>query len=273
MRKNIYLFFVLVPVVFLINGCTLNEGLKISNGLIEVYGRCTVNYELTIQPGTKVVFKEKQTFFIGGGDPGEIEFKDGGKLIAKGTAQNPIVFENMQISIGHIYLRENASNESIMEYIDINGITINIANSSLIQKCKFHNEAWILISNNSPLVKYNTITRTEMTSGTGIGIDGVGGTNPSPKIHYNNISGGGGYGISIVFTNYPDIRYNNITNTSKGAVSYTGSIPNPMTITIYDNYISDCKGQSGVDTTGSQSYNVIYVNPRTSPVPEAGCGW
>ena len=263
MRKNIYLFFVLVPVVFLINGCTLNEGLKISNGLIEVYGRCTVNYELTIQPGTRVVFKEKQTFFIGGGDPGEIEFKDGGKLIAKGTAQNPIVFETAQVSFGQIYMRSSSIDDSIIEFSKLSNTVVTISNSTTIRKSKFENSRIAIEGNSSSLIEYNTFTWDN--SFQVVLISMLDSTNCN--IQYNNLSGSE-IGISCGSL-YSSIKNNNIQN----IVTYAIGGPLSTNISVEGNYVANCYGQSGVDTTGSQSARVVYVNPRTSPVTEAGCGW
>lgn len=43
-------------------------------------------------------------------------------------------------------------------------------------------------------------------------------------------------------------------------------------VTIEQNYISDCKGKTGVDTDGSQT-DLPNNNFRITPVVGAGCGW
>lgn len=75
------------------------------------------------------------------------------------------------------------------------------------------------------------------------------------------------YGIILNTSGNPIIEYNNIANCVYDAI-------NSSTISVNNNYISDCNGKVGVDLTGEQSNDqVIYQNPQTSPIAEAGCGW
>lgn len=264
MRKYL-LFSLIISITFIFTACEQLgfKGRKIeySDGLIVVRGKNAMTDVMTINPGTIVRFEET-TGLWGGGEPGELEITDGGKLVAQGTAQSPIVFENGSQSTGHIYLRENASSENMIEYCHNNGIEIDVECSVTIERCKF-NEGMIMVTKSPQLIiQYNTIQRTQGSSAIGIGAE----TNGSTQIHYNNISGGEcGIGLGIAVS----IENNNITNTSTEAI-YAGPI---SPVTVNGNYISDCNGKTGADTTGIQSHNVIYSNPQSIPVSTAGCGW
>jgi hypothetical protein len=277
MKNNIKLFLVLISLVFLFTACEQLgfkvRGIKYSNGLIEVIGNNTITSAMTINPGTTVRFEDVTSLFAGGGDSGALEIKDGGKLIAQGTASNPIIIETKSgQGPGYIYLRSNATNDSVMEYCSIGASTvIQIENNATIQKCKFNDGRIIVLSNSQSLMQYNTFNKTSTLSGTNISIGDTSASDASPLIYYNNIIGGGGNGIGLSFNGTPDIRYNNITNKSEEAIFYYNE--NLSSITIQGNYIADCNGKSGADTTGNQSYNVIYTNPLTVAVSSAGCGW
>ena len=68
----------------------------------------------------------------------------------------------------------------------------------------------------------------------------------------------------------PLIEYNNIVNCKNFAIAVSLS----SNILVKYNYIKDCFGKVGVDTNEGQCWNVVYSNYyRTTPVPDAGCGW
>jgi hypothetical protein len=267
MKNNIKLFLVLMSLVFLFTACEQlgfkSRGIKTSNGLIEVIGNNTVTGTMTINPGTTVKFEETTSIFAGGGEQGELEFVNGGKLLAQGTAAQPIIFENSPPSGGHMYLRDTADNNSIIEYCQI-GIPLDIYNSATIQKCKF-NDAWLnCFGVSQSTIQYNSFNRTLRYSAASISLD----INTICQVKYNNIDSGNWVGIDCA-TLSPTIGNNNITNTAEAAVYASDS----SSVTINSNYIANCNGKTGVDITGIQSRNVIYTNPLTVAVSSAGCSW
>jgi len=231
---------------------------------------------MTIEPGTKVFMSpDVILFFIPAGETGELIIKDGGKLIAQGTKDNPIIWGEDRTGGGHIYFQETASDESIIEYCEFNeGYPITVENSTTIQYCKFNNVKTFLTQHSNSLFQYNSILNSEIYGGN-VCVTGDNGINPSPSIYYNDIENGG-EGIQVGFLSFPigtpKIEYNNVKNTNEEAIYYYSDI-STQTLKIENNFIINCNGKSGVDTTGEQSKNVTYTNPRTTPVSNAGCGW
>jgi hypothetical protein len=248
-----------------------NAGISTEGTTMTVTGYNKITNTLTISAGMTVTFKEDRRE-----TPGEIYLADGGKLIAQGTASSPIVFQNVTgQSHGHLTFKENSSIESVVEYCEFKEHTlIEMESSGLIQHCKFDSSFVVLSKLCNSLIQYNSFVSSQdnyifIKSG------GGGDYQPTPKIQYNNFEGGLN-GMEI-FSSPEFIKYNNILNSSDYAIYYPGSDylggEFPDKYTADNNYIANCDGQSGVDTTGIQSRNVTYTNPQTSPVSSAGCGW
>ena len=235
---------------------------------ITVEGENTISNTLIISPGTKVYFMTIKTFSLisWSRQKGKLTIKNGGKILAQGTKGEPIIFETDSMGFGssNIEFSSNASDDSILEYCKFNNrMKVNISNSMTIQYCKFDMADSIEIKGGSnSKIKYNFL------NGTGIGcLD-----NSTPLISFNiitDISKTGGVGIYIGSESLPNIEKNNIINRTAEAIYYVGT--NSYTVTA--NYIENCNNKTGIDTIGGQSHNITYVNPRNSPVTEAGCGW
>jgi len=225
----------------------------------------------TIQPGTTVRFKET-TF---GNVWGELVITNGAKLIAQGTAEEPIIFESPDIG-GQITLKETASNESIIEYCELNSSTrVDVWNSTVtIQYNKFNTSSISLCKNSSPIILYNTFDgQSEL-----IQLIWGGAYAGSAIIKYNIIKSALSHGIQLhtggLYGNKrPILEYNNIEDCEDYAVWWWNEDDENDKLSISNNYIANCNSKTGVDTTGEQSDNVIYETYRTTPVEEAGCGW
>ena len=262
--KSVKTIFSIIMVMIFLSACGDQRGIYYGDGTIDVKGKNTIYNTMTISPGTTVTFYPVTINFgiglFGGYENGELIIGSGGKLLAQGTKDKIITFE-----AGSITFNSDASNESIMEYCEFKeGVVVSISNSMTVQYCKFNGDRWLLVYGNSN-IKYNTFNTV------GIGIY----DNSAPLIYYNHIDltnpaytfAGIDIRMSVV---QPDIKYNNIINVQNYAIYYEST---SSSITVDSNYIANCNGKIGVDTTGEQSLNVIYINPQTSLITGAGCGW
>lgn len=108
---------------------------------------------MKIEPGAKIRFVTVEIPGPGGTihKSGTLTFTGGSKMIAKGTKENPIVFES-EIKGGYggaINFKEDSSNETILEYCKFEGKTgFGLSNSGTIQYCKF-NQASMSVSKQS----------------------------------------------------------------------------------------------------------------------------
>ena len=123
---------------------------------------------------------------------------------------------------------------------------------------------------NLQIIQYNSFNVEPTFASSFIIAGGGSDTAPTPKIQYNSLQNSY-FGVQIMCI--PDtIKYNNITNMEEEAIRYYNP-SGPSTYTVTTNYISDCNGEVGVDSNGSQSNNIIYSNPQTTPILNAGSGW
>lgn len=256
-----------------------------SPGLVVIRGATnTLTNTMTLQPGTTVQFASIITAYHSGGlgcgyendrQQGRLTISDGGKLIAQGTADNPVIFEISNGDTGLLIFEETADSSSTLEYCEFKGnINIQISNNMAVQYCKFENETRadpdiqlgsLGIRNDSKmLLKYNTFNKS------GIEIRGT----SSPNITFNDIDGKNSslqpYGIWFDSQTNPIIESNNIVNTQYSAVLYNTQF---TSYTITSNYIANCDGKTGADSTGIQCWNIIYNNPQTANISNSGCGW
>lgn len=259
--KSVKTIFSIIMVMIFLSACGDQRGIYYGDGTIDVKGKNTIYNTMTISPGTTVTFYPVTINFgiglFGGYENGELIIGSGGKLLAQGTKDKIITFEG-----GNITFNSDASNESIMEYCEFKeGVKVNISNSMTVQYCKFYSGLGVY---GNTLIKYNSFAN--------IGIGLHDGSNPS--LIYNHIdlnkNSLGSQGIYIYSQSTPNIENNNILNTPESAIEYKAISSSYM---VTSNYISNCNGQLGVDTIGIQSKNIIYINPQTSPIPGAGCGW
>ena len=229
------------------------------------------NEVLEITPGTRVVFRESGKFLFSEGyaNRGQLIFSNGAKLIATGEAERIIFEPGDNVARGYITLEENASNDSIIKYCELIDLNLNIKNLTTINHNKFQQSLIDCYFSGSTVIEYNSFEGDPETYGTGI-VSGYLSYDPpvptvSAIIKYNIINNWR-FGICFNQNDTPVIEYNNFTNCGSYAVGWISG-------TINNNYISDCNGKTGVDTTGEQSGGVSYQNPQTSPIAEAGCGW
>ncbi len=228
---------------------------------------------LTIQPGTTIKFKEETFVNVGG----ELLFKDGAKFVCQGTAEEPIVFENVSVATGKITLSETANIDSIIEYCTINNsILFNISQSSItIRYNKFIGSNISLCKSSSPNIIYNSFDgNSELIEL----IWGGGSYAGVALIEYNTIENTLSKGILIgTGGDYGEgrsvIRYNLIEDCGSHAIWWYNEDNENNKLTISNNYINNCNGKAGVDLTGEQSYNVTYSSPSDIPIQNAGCGW
>lgn len=225
---------------------------------------------LTIQPGTTVKFKGAGQYIFGNGyaDEGELVITNGATLIADGE-QERITFELAGGGRG-ITFEEDASDDSILKYCEFKQVYVAVRNSSTtIKYNKFIEGSTIgCYLYSAPVIEYNTFDSEGSSNNTAIrynhywaGRESV----VSPVIKHNDIKYHY-FGVSFSKTDCPIVEYNNITNCEIYAVNWSTSG------TVSNNYIANCNSIIGIDTTGEQSA-AIYQNPRTTPVPDAGCGW
>ena len=268
---KIKIYITIFIMIVLINSCGINDvGIYYSEGSIKVRGYNELRDTLTISPGTKVCFESYYLpIFDFSGHAGELVVKEGGKLIARGTKEKPIVFESIyKHTSDGLYFESSASNESILEYCEFReGVVVNISNSMTVQYCKFFNISelpYIEIKCNS-----NSLIKNNSFFGVGIWLD----NEASPLIQYNSMDENNSTtnGIAMGLKCSPDIQYNNITNSLGAAISRGEASDSSFTVS--NNYVANCFGKIGVDTTGIQSYRITYINPQTVPVFGAGCGW
>jgi len=278
--KETIMLFMLLGIMFSLQGCGVFDYFEelFDPSLMIIRGEKTISGEnsvLEIDPGTRVVFKESGKFLFceGYANRGQLIFINGAKLIANGETER-ITFDAVDCDGGaDIFFEEGASNDSIVKYCEFKDVGVYIKNSVTINYNKFTNGSPIIcLLSSSPDIEYNTFD--------GMGSHGFpsygGGINSSqippdpeptttPIIKYNILMNLDAVGISFGGNDVPIIEFNNITNCEYYAVSWASG-------TISNNYIADCSGKTGVDTTGEQSW-VTYQNPRSIPVEEAGCGW
>jgi len=268
----------------MISGCGwLEDKIYYDNDKLIIQGENYIeNGEtLEIPAGTTVEFKtsgELAPLALHFGKHGRLIIRNGGVIIAQGTAENPIYLNDYPISNGICFVNSNTQ-ESVFEYCEfVKGFDgINIESSTVkMEHCKFdflHSP--YDYQDNSPFsyegaegdftFRYNYVE--------------VCCLNVKNKclIEYNYFNDAGVFfynDYNIASSDYPIIQYNNIVNNAGPPVKLCfpegGAVEN---LTINYNYIANCNGKTGVDTDGSQCENVIHQNPQTSFIAEAGCGW
>ena len=242
-----------------------------------IRGKRTISGEtLTIEPGTTVKFKTIPGL-MDVEYHGELVLKDGARLIAKGTADNPIIFETEDSST--ITFEEDSDGEnSVIEYCKFEkGIEFELNTTVNINQCKFIESGIQLYKSNESVIQYNNFSGEPYGAICLIRSGGSGDTSPEPTIRYNNFENSNDAIILFCIPNA--IKYNNIIDIEDYAINYSGEYLNeeyggfPSTFTVANCYIADCNGKSGVDTDGSQSEGIVYENPQTSSVSGAGCDW
>lgn len=248
-------------------GDTISGDITIRSG--ETYiikgGKTVTNgATMKIEPGAKIRFVALEIGGPGGTITkiGGIGFQDNSKMIAKGTKENPIVFElGSEKGGGVVNFKEDSSNDTVIEYCEFRKVSLGLSNSVIVRYCKFNYASLNISKQSRSFIIYNDF------NGEIISID-----TSSPSIKYNNLISHLNLDRGAIIrydSSTPIVEYNNITKSSDKAIYLSGG-----TLTINNNYIADCNGQTGVDLTGSQSSSgVVYQNPRTTPVPDAGCGW
>ncbi|MFH1541172.1 MAG: hypothetical protein ABID79_04900 [Elusimicrobiota bacterium] len=261
-----FLFIIPVLLVIGLSGCdywkTLTRG---GEDAFIIKGTKTISGQtIEFKPGTRVRFESEKTSTIGGETHvyGQLIFTNGARLIARGTPNNPIVFETEDE--GGILLKNDASSNSIIEYCKFDLDTyISCENSITIQYCKF-DHAWISswVSDTQvvkPTIQYNSFDSSLPYRNAGNIISGG-----FSVIQFNEMKGG----YRPISAGTIVIKKNNIVNSLDYAiVSGPGA-------EVHDNYIANCNGKTGPDTTGEQvDISGTYTNPQTSPIPNAGCGW
>ncbi len=248
-----------------------------SANMMIIRGTRTISGEgevLTIQPGTTVRLKRSA---IDESNDGALIFTNGAKLIAQGTAEEPIVFEadtgiaNPKWG-GFLEFEETSSTGSVVQYCHFKGdMVITLRNSTKISYCKLDNTSIDIDLTAEPVIEYNTFNGQHKIN-TMIGQYETT-ADPSPIIRYNDMQSS--YYSAITFTPeaVPTIEYNNITNITKYGITWYDENNPDNTLTVTNNYIADCGGIQGVDTTGTQSKNVVYGSLSDIPIQNAGCGW
>ena len=269
-KCNSIFLFILVLILFANCGNWWNMMSSSGDSTIVIEGKKEIkNTRLVLSPGTTVIFKGYTHGTLGGTSyhPGELIIGDGATLIAKGTPENPIVFKlDEDTKSGYLTFKENCNTDSIIQYcIFENNIILDCYNNIIISKCKFEFST-VNIYKGKIIIDHNTFNGYNST------IIGKWELDPlvDLTITYNNINNSEREGV--VFGNIsPVIEYNNILSCISYAI-FTGFSNNVLLVK--NNYIKDCNGITGIDIDASQCLNVIYSNYyRTTPVPEAGCGW
>ncbi|MFH1541173.1 MAG: hypothetical protein ABID79_04905 [Elusimicrobiota bacterium] len=268
--KNTFLFIVPVLLVISLAGCdywkTLTRG---GEGAFIIEGTKTISGQtIEFKPGTTVKLKTKKTSTIGGVVPtyGELVLTNGARLIARGTPTNPIIFETSESYPGGIIFNSDSDGaNSVIEYCEFKtNISISCNNSISIQYCKFgRNLIGSVINQDSGNLTVKNCTFGGANTSV-IYCGGQGTSALSTLIEYCDIKNGY-YGITSFGS--LSIKNSNITNCTKYAI---GSLASAIA---ESNYVANCNGKQGVDTTGEQSDGILYTNPQTSPITNAGCGW
>jgi hypothetical protein len=260
----------IIVLLFVLNGCeniwlTLTGENNTCTIIIDPNGTLPND---TIEPGTLIYMKK-----------GSHIYKD--KIIAQGTREKPIVFRYYSDTVEDVGSIIGTINpESIFEYCEFININIYLTDTiKPIQHCKFTN-SYLRVNDNYPeqIVQYNTFNDSLIVVGnynfsSSVGYYYYG----SVSFLYNIIDGSGEMGYGIFFYNgslYAD--NNNITNISGYAIYNGSDMLYPGYSGLYEaksNYIANCNGLIGTDTTGEQCRGITYTNPQTSPVPGTGCGW
>jgi len=261
----------LVFLLFTVSGCgqTWWETLFERKNVLVITGRHTISGEtLELKPGTIVRFKPVTAFSLAGTvvvESGELVFENGGRLIARGTLGNPIIFTREEDE-GILTFKENSDGvNTVIEYCKFEKNThINCENSITIQYSKF-DHAWIELGKNSKsLIQYNDFSSLPpaglASRAITVGMDYI---DPYPTIQFNNITG---YYHAVTVGSI--VKNNNIRDSEQEAI-----LGSSKTI-IDSNYIANCNGKTGPDTTGEQVDTLgTYTHPKTEPISGAGCGW
>jgi len=121
MNKTLFLI-ALVLVTLFLNACN-QPGILYGKKTIEITGKNWLSDTMTIKPGMEVNFFSSisdlllTTTF----DHGELIVCDGGKIIAQGTVDNPIIFTiKDNSSFARLVFAADSSAESILEYCEFN---------------------------------------------------------------------------------------------------------------------------------------------------------
>ena len=222
----------------------------------------------TVPPGTTVEFRSLALAQING----ELLITGGSKLIAQGTAEEPIIFKSNNTG-GIIYFDTSASTASVVEYCNFDDTDIKMLNSTNIQHCKFSICSIELYFAITPTIQYNSFEGTTAYSESSqiISRNGENEYNLAPIIRYNNFTTIYNFAIYFYEGENPIIEYNNITNCEEFAIYHASN--NSIQYTVNNNYISNCNGLTGLDTTGEQSHNITYSSYKSTFISEAGAGW
>jgi len=256
---NKIIVYLVVSLSLFIFGCASKPSITIEPGLITVNGTNYISNTLTIDPGTRVVFKELPEGFVidpTSGAPGKLIITNGGRLVAIGTKEKPINFVAESKFSAIVFISGNQG--SILQYCDFSGFdSIDINDSITMKYCKV--ETYINFNISAPaIIQYNTLNThfpINITNAVNFQYNDVVAT-----IEINGIS---------VPSSFPTIRNNNIYSGLSLAINNLCT----SSITVSSNYIHDSNGKTGVDIDGSQSYNTKYDSPQISPIASAGCGW
>lgn len=241
---------------------------SVKNGeVLEIGGKCIVKNgaTITLEPGSKVKFKTIELIQLPADvEEGKLIFLDNGKLLARGTKQNPIVFFTAKENVGWLSIEESGNLEgNILEYCKFEGriiITYKGISSLTIRYSKFI-FSWIsLYSNGNLVVEHNDFSAPSAYDGIIYhAISGVLGV--EPVIQFNTIAG---YWIPLNVTSAV-VKFNNITGSGSYAISAGSS---------ECNYIANCNGKIGIDTNGEQvASGVPFSNPQITQIAGAGSGW
>lgn len=249
--RRIYFYLVALCISIFLVSCSQNNYIKYEPGKVIIHGRNTLTETITLEPGTMVVFQSYTGFgFSPSVVPGQLTIANGGRLIAKGTKEMPIIFDAG--SNEGLIRYEDSSEGNVLEYCEIRHILITIHNSLSVKYSKLTNYSWLDIYE-ANTVEYNNFNQSSIFISNNV------------SFKYNDAINN----VFLVYTGQPEIANNNIMDNSKAAIHNYNTTPLIVTF----NYIANCNGISGVDTTGIQSVNVTYVSPNTMIVPGAGCGW
>ena len=126
-----------IPLILLLNACqTKPPGIYYGNGTIKIRGPYELSDTITISPGTLVKFEiaEEGFYIFMHYVEGKLTIANGGKIIAKGTKDKPIIFECE--GTADIIFESSASNESVLDYCNFIEAYLHVYNSSItIREC------------------------------------------------------------------------------------------------------------------------------------------
>jgi len=261
MNKKVLLLLIITTAMLSICGCEIYifNGIYEKDGEIIVVGHNEMNRQMTIERGTKIIFKRSLTT-----SESCIEFLGNGSLIAQGTAEEPIVFEGEGKGTITYVPPAIGVGEFILDHCLFEELRNDIfcPNPTTIEYCKFKNTGVKTCPGFSGSIQYSTFQITNNRISIWIQE-----SSSTAKIQYNDIEGGQ-KGMYLSHPPESIIGYNNITNCTEEAI-YSWVYD----YTVNNNYIANSNGKSGVDTTGEQCYNIIFGSYLTTPIEDAGCGW